>query len=50
MDKGCFCENNVGLVEYLNRKIADIQYDILNLPSQITFEDRNSVKSVYDVN
>ncbi|MFV0326920.1 MAG: RHS repeat-associated core domain-containing protein, partial [Bacteroides xylanisolvens] len=43
-------DKNGNITKDLNKKIADIQYNILNLPSQITFEDRNSVKYLYNAN
>ncbi|GAE86538.1 hypothetical protein GGR06_004203 [Bacteroides reticulotermitis] len=43
-------DKNGNITKDLNKKIADIQYNILNLPSQITFEGRNSVKYLYDAN
>ncbi|MFV0326923.1 MAG: hypothetical protein ACK5LF_21515 [Bacteroides xylanisolvens] len=38
------------LAKYLNKNIADIQYNTLNLPSPLTFDNRNSVKCVYNAN
>ena len=38
------------MTKCLNKNAADIQYNILNLPSQITFEDSSSLSHIYDVN
>lgn len=34
----------------MNKKITDIQYNYLNLPSRIQFEDGNSISYLYDAN
>ena len=41
---------NGNLIQDLNKKITDIQYNCLNLPSQIQFEDGNSISYLYDAN
>lgn len=41
---------NGNLTKDLNKKIADIQYNVLNLPRRIVFEDGNSISYLYDVN
>lgn len=43
-------DSNGNLIKDLNKKIADIQYNVLNLPRQIVFEDGNSIYYLYDVN
>ena len=41
---------NGDLIQYLNRKNIDIQYNCLNLPGRIEFEDGNSISYLYDAN
>lgn len=41
---------NGNLVKDLNKKILNIQYNCLNLPSRIDFESGNSVSYLYDAN
>lgn len=41
---------NGNLTKDLNKKIADIQYNVLNLPSRILFQDGNSIAYLYDAN
>lgn len=36
------------LTKELNKKIADIQYNYLNLPNRVQFKDGNSISYVYD--
>lgn len=43
-------DSNGNLIQDLNKKIADIQYNCLNLPNQVQFEDGNSISYVYDAN
>lgn len=43
-------DENGNLTKDLNKKIADIQYNYLNLPVLIQFEDGNSISYVYDAN
>ena len=45
-----FYDANGNLTKDLNKKITDIQYNCLNLPSRIQFEDDNSISYVYDAN
>ena len=39
---------NGNLIKDLNKKITEIQYNILNLPCRILFEDGNSISYLYD--
>ena len=41
---------NGNLIKDLNKKIADIQYNVLNLPCRIQFEDGNVISYLYDAN
>ena len=41
---------NGNSIKDLNKKITDIQYNILNLPCRIHFEDGNSISYLYDAN
>ncbi len=41
---------NGNLIKDLNKKIVDIQYNILNLPSRIQFENGNNISYLYDAN
>lgn len=41
---------NGNLTQDLNKKITDIQYNCLNLPGRIEFEDGNSISYLYDAN
>lgn len=41
---------NGNLTQDLNKKITGIQYNCLNLPSRIQFEDGNSISYLYDAN
>lgn len=41
---------NGNLTQDLNKKITDIQYNCLNLPSRIEFEDGNTISYLYDAN
>lgn len=43
-------DTNGNLTKDLNKKIADIQYNVLNLPNKIQFEDGNSIIYLYDAN
>ena len=43
-------DKNGNMTKDLNKKITDIQYNMLNLPNRITFEDGNSIEYVYDAN
>ncbi len=43
-------DENGNLTKDLNKKITDIQYNYLNLPVLIQFEDGNSISYVYDAN
>lgn len=42
-----FYDSNGNLTQDLNKKIANIQYNCLNLPSRIKFEDGNSISYFY---
>lgn len=41
---------NGNLTQDLNKKITNIQYNCLNLPCRIQFEDGNSISYLYDAN
>lgn len=41
-------DSNGNLTQDLNKKITDIQYNCLNLPSQIEFKNGNSISYLYD--
>lgn len=41
---------NGNLTQDLNKKITDIQYNCLNLPRRIQFEDGNTISFLYDAN
>ena len=43
-----FYDDNGNLIQDLNKKIADIQYNCLNLPSRIQFENGNIISNLYD--
>lgn len=43
-----FYDGNGNLIKDLNKKIADIEYNYLNLPSRIEFEDGSSISYLYD--
>lgn len=43
-------DENGNLTKDLNKKITDIQYNYLNLPVLIQFEDGNRISYVYDAN
>ena len=43
-------DSNGNLTQDLNKKITDIKYNCLNLPSRIQFEDGNSIAFLYDAN
>ena len=43
-------DSNGNLTKDLNKKISCIQYNILNLPSRVLFEDGNSISYMYDAN
>lgn len=43
-----FYDANANLSKDLNKKIADIQYNYLNLPDRIEFEDGSSISYLYD--
>lgn len=43
-------DSNGNLIQDLNKKIAGIQYNCLNLPSRIEFENGNSISYLYDAN
>jgi len=43
-------DSNGNLIQDLNKKITDIQYNCLNLPSRIEFENGNSISYLYDAN
>lgn len=43
-----FYDANGNLSKDLNKKIADIQYNYLNLPDRIEFEDGSSISYLYD--
>lgn len=43
-------DSNGNLTQDLNKKITDIQYNCLNLPSRIQFEGGNSIAFLYDAN
>lgn len=43
-----FYDRNGNLIKDLNKKIAEVKYNCLNLPSQVLFEDGNSISYVYD--
>ncbi len=43
-------DTNGNLTKDLNKNIADIQYNFLNLPSQITFSDGNTITYLYGAN
>ncbi|WP_455612810.1 RHS repeat domain-containing protein [Bacteroides congonensis] len=45
-----FYDNNGNLIQDLNKKITDIQYNCLNLPDRIEFGDGNSISYLYDAN
>lgn len=44
----CFYDANGNLVKDLNKKITNIQYNYLNLPNRIEFEDGSSISYLYD--
>ncbi len=41
---------NGNLIQDLNKKITDIEYNCLNLPCRVEFEDGNSISYLYDAN
>ena len=41
---------NGNLIKDLNKKSTDIQYNVLNLPCRIQFEDGNVISYLYDAN
>ena len=43
-----FYDANGNLIKDLNKKIADIEYNYLNLPNRIEFEDGSSISYLYD--
>ena len=43
-----FYDANGNLIKDLNKKIADIEYNYLNLPDRIEFEDGSSISYLYD--
>ena len=43
-----FYDANGNLLKDLNKKIIDIQYNFLNLPNRIEFEDGSSISYLYD--
>lgn len=43
-------DSNGNLTQDLNKKITDIQYNCLNLPSRILFEDGSVISYLYDAN
>ena len=43
-----FYDANGNLSKDLNKKIAGIQYNYLNLPDRIEFEDGSSISYLYD--
>lgn len=43
-------DSNGNLTQDLNKKITDIQYNCLNLPSRILFEDGSIISYLYDAN
>lgn len=43
-----FYDANGNLIKDLNKKITEIQYNYLNLPNRIVFEDGNFVSYLYD--
>ncbi|WP_294550842.1 RHS repeat-associated core domain-containing protein [uncultured Bacteroides sp.] len=45
-----FYDANGNLIQDLNKKITSIQYNCLNLPCRIEFEDGNSISYLYDAN
>ena len=42
-------DKNGNLVKDLNKKVCKIEYNILNLPTTITFEDGNTISYIYDM-
>ena len=42
-------DKNGNLVKDLNKNISKIEYNLLNLPSTITFGDGKTITYVYDV-
>lgn len=48
LDTEYMYDNNGNLTKDLNKKIVDIQYNCLNLPSRIKFEDGSTISYVYD--
>ena len=45
-----FYDANGNLTQDLNKKITDIQYNCLNLPCWVEFENGNSISYLYDAN
>ena len=45
-----FYNANGNLTKDLNKKIVDIQYNFLNLPCRVEFENGNSISYLYDAN
>lgn len=43
-------DSNGNLIQDLNKKMIEIQYNCLNLPSRIQFEGGNSIAFLYDAN
>lgn len=48
LDTEYFYDTNGNLVKDLNKKITNIQYNYLNLPNRIEFEDGSSISYLYD--
>ena len=45
-----FYDANGNLTKDLNKKVSDIEYNFLNLPYCVAFENGNRISSVYDAN
>ena len=43
-------DSNGNLIQDLNKKITDIQYNYLNLPCRVGFKNGNSISYLYDAN
>lgn len=43
-------DRNGNLTQDLNKKLSNVQYNCLNLPSRIQFEDGSSISYLYDAN
>lgn len=48
LDKEYFYDANGNLTKDLNKNIMDIQYNILNLPNRVEFEDGSYISYLYD--